>query len=200
MDKYLQSCRTEFWKKVFKAELNYILRQLKDAKDILSVGCGPAIIETGLAEHGFSVTGLDISREALDQAPDTIRTITGSAENMDFADSSFDAVVYIASLQFIEKYKDAITHTARVLRPGGKLLAMLLNPQSRFFKEKTKNPASYVNRIKHTNLKGIERVIADYFSIKTEFFLAIKDQQVFESQNPDIASLYVIRGKKKNSI
>ncbi|KPJ66064.1 MAG: hypothetical protein AMJ43_09305 [Coxiella sp. DG_40] len=77
---------------------------------------------------------------------------------------------------------------------------MLLNPQSQFFKEKTNNPASYVNRIKHTDLREIERTIAEYFSFKTEFFLAIKDQQVFESQNPDIASLYVIKGKKKNSI
>jgi len=58
MDKYLQSCRTEFWKKVFKAELEYALQELKGAKDVLSVGCGPAIIEAGLAEHGFNVTGL----------------------------------------------------------------------------------------------------------------------------------------------
>ena len=197
MDKYLQSCKTEFWKKVFKAELNYILQQLKGAEDILSVGCGPAIIETGLAKHGFKVTGLDISKEALDQAPDSIRTGTGSAENMDFADSCFDAVIYVASLQFIEKYKDAITHTARVLRPGGKLLAMLLNPQSQFFKEKNNNPASYVNRIKHTNLKEIERVIAEHFSVKTGYFLGIKGSEIFESRNPNLASLYVIKGKTK---
>jgi ubiquinone/menaquinone biosynthesis C-methylase UbiE len=197
MENYLKSCKTEFWKKVFKAELDYILRQLKGAKDILSVGCGPAIIETGLAEHGFKITGLDISKEALDQAPDSIRTITGSAENMDFADSCFDAVVYIASLQFIEKYKDAITHTARVLRPGGKILAMLLNSQSEFFKEKVNNPTSYVNRIKHTNLKEIERVIAEYFSVQTEYFLGVKGPKIFESQNPNLASLYVIKGRTK---
>jgi len=197
MEKYLQSCKTEFWKKVFKAELNYILQQLKDAKDILSVGCGPAIIEAGLAEHGFNVTGLDISKTALDQAPDSIRTVETSAENMDFADSCFDAVIYVASLQFIEKYKDAITHTARVLRPGGKLLAMLLNPQSQFFKEKTNNPASYVNRIKHINLKEIEKAVAEYFSIKTEYFLGIKGARVFQSQDSNVASLYVIKGKKK---
>jgi len=45
MEKYLQSCKSEFWKKVFKAELDYILHQLKGTKDVLSVGCGPAIIE-----------------------------------------------------------------------------------------------------------------------------------------------------------
>jgi len=200
MDKYLQSCKTEFWKNVFKAELDYILQELKGTKDILSVGCGPAIIETGLSEHGFNVTGLDISKEALDQAPDRIRTVTASAENMDFVDSCFDAVIYIASVQFIEKYQEAIRQTARVLKSGGKLLAMLLNPGSEFFREKAGDPASYVNSIKHTNLGEIERTIAEYFSVKTEYFLGIKDGGTFQSQNPNLAALYVVKGKKKDWI
>jgi ubiquinone/menaquinone biosynthesis C-methylase UbiE len=198
MEKYLQSCRTEFWRKVFKAELDYILQELKGGKDVLSVGCGPAIIEAGLAEHGFNVTGLDISQEALDQAPDSVRTVAGSAENMDFADACFDAVIYVASIQFIEKYKEAIKQTARVLRPGGELLAMLLNPQSQFFREKTKNPASYINKIRHPNIKEIERTIEEYFSVQTEFFLGIEGEEIFQSGDPNLASLYVIKGKKKD--
>jgi len=198
MKGYLRSCKTDFWKKVFEAELDYILQQLEGTKDILSVGCGPAIIETGLAEHGFNITGLDISKEALDEAPDSIRTVAGSAENMDFADRSFDAVIYVASIQFIEKYKEAIRETVRVLRSGGKLLAMLLNPQSQFFKEKTDNPASYVNKIKHTDLREIETTIAEHFYVQTEFFLGIKGQEIFESGQPNLAGLYVIKGKKKN--
>lgn len=197
MEKYLQSCKTEFWKKVFKAELDYILDQLKGAKDILSVGCGPAIIEAGLAEHGFSVTGLDISKEALDQAPDNIRTVAGPAEKMGFADCSFDAVVYVASLQFIERYKQAIKETARVLRSGGKLLVMLLNPESEFFKEKVENPDSYVNKIKYTDLKEIEKAALEYFSIETEYFLGIKETEIFQSRDSNLASLYIIKGIKK---
>ena len=197
MEKYLQSCKSEFWKKVFKAELDYILHQLKGIKDVLSVGCGPAIIETGLAEHGFNVTGLDISKEALDQAPDSIRTVAGSAEKMDFASLSFDAVIYVTSVQFIENYKEAIKQSARVLRSGGKLLVMLLNPESEFFKEKAKNPDSYINKIKHTDLREIERTIAEYFSVKTEYFLGIKGTKVFQSRNSNAASLCVIKGTKK---
>jgi len=198
MDKYLQSCKTEFWKNVLKVELDYILQELKGAKDILSVGCGPAIIETGLAEHGFNITGMDISKEALAQAPDSTRTVVVSAENMAFRKCSFNAVIYVASLQFIEKYKEAIKRSVRVLKPGGKLLAMLLNPQSEFFKEKTNNPASYVKKIKHTDLREIERTIAQYFSIQTEYFLGIRGKEILESKNPDLASLYVIKGKKKH--
>ena len=197
MDKYLESCKTEFWKEVFEAELSYILPELEGAKDILSVGCGPAIIEAGLAEHGFNVTGLDISKEALDEAPDGVRTVVGSAESMDFAPLSFDAVIYVASIQFIEGYKEAVEQTARVLRPGGKILAMLLNPESEFFKQKISNTASYVNKIKHIDPKGIENAIAEYFSVQTEFFLGIKGKQVFPTRAPNLAALYVIKGRKK---
>jgi len=199
MNKYLESCKTEFWQKVFDAELRYILSELKGAKDVLSIGCGPAIIEARLAEHGFNVTGLDISKEALNQAPDNIRTVVGSAEKMNFAGSSFDAVIYVASLQFIEKYKEAIKQTAHVLRAGGKLLVMLLNPKSEFFKEKASNPSSYVNKIKHTDLTKIEKTIAEYFSVQSEYFLGVKAGEIFETGDSNLAGLYVVKGKKKGT-
>ena len=197
MKKYAQSCQSDFWQAVFRAELNYLVQNLKGATDILSVGCGPAIIETGLAEHGFNITGLDISQEALNQTPDNIRTVVGSAEKMDFADDCFDAVIYVASLQFIKRYKQAVKETSRILRSGGKLLIMLLNPESEFFCEKRKNPDSYINRIKHVNLKEIENVIAKFFSIETEYFLGIEGIEIFQSRDSDTASLYVIKGIKK---
>jgi len=199
MEKYLQSCKTEFWRKVFKTEADYILKELKGTEEVLSIGCGPAIIERALSEYGFNVTGLDISKQALDKAANSIRTVVGSAENMNFPDSCFDVVIYVASLQFIEKYKEAIKQTARVLRLGGKLLAMLLNPESEFFKQKITNPDSYINRIKHTNLTEIERTIAEYFSIRTEYFLGIRGEQIFPTHDCNLASLYVVKGKKKDS-
>lgn len=197
MEKYLQSCKSEFWRKIFKAELDYIMDHLKGTKDILSIGCGPAIIETHLADNGFNVTGLDVSEMALGQAPDSIRTVAGSAQKMDFEPLSFEAAIYVVSLQFIERYKEAIKETARVLKPKGKLLTMLLNSQSKFFKEKIKNPDSYINKIKHTNLGDIEETIAENFFVKTEYFLGISAAEIFQSHDPDTASLYVIKGTKK---
>jgi ubiquinone/menaquinone biosynthesis C-methylase UbiE len=116
---------------------------------------------------------------------------------MDFALLSFDAVIFVASIQFIERYKEAVKETARTLRSGGKLLIMLLNPQSEFFKEKTKNLSSYVNKIKHKNLKEFEKAVAEYFSVETEYFLGIKGTKIFQSRDPNAASLYVIKALKR---
>ena len=197
MNHYLKSCQSEFWKNVFEKELEYILKELKDYNNVLSIGCGPAIIERGLQEKGFNVTGLDVSKEALEGSPDSIRTFIGTAEQMNFADSSFDAVIYIVSLQFIENYEKAVKETARILKPKGKLLVMLLNPESVFFGQRTRNENSYMNKIKHKDLPALEEMIKKYFSVETEYYLGIDNERIFHSRDPKLASLYVIQGIKR---
>lgn len=196
-EKYLEACQTEFWRNVLRAELEYLLQHLEGSSEVLSIGCGPAIIESGLSERGFRVTGLDVSQEALACAPDRIRTIVGRAEDMDFPEPSFDAAIYVASLQFIEDYRKAMEKTARVLRSAGKLIVMLLNPQSAFYKEKSQDPASYVQKIRHTNLAEIESAIAEHFDIQTEYFMGVRGGNLFKSQAADEACLYIIRGTRK---
>jgi ubiquinone/menaquinone biosynthesis C-methylase UbiE len=193
---YLRSCQSEFWRKVFAAELDYLLQCLRPGDEILSVGCGPAIIESGLKERGFAVVGLDVSRDALACAPDTLRTVVAPAERMPFADAAFDAVLFIASLQFIENYRQALAETRRVLRPKGRMIAMLLNPASAFFKRKQAEPDSYIPRIRHTDLRELESAITEGFKVRGEFFLGIADSQVFPSSDPETAALYVIQGIK----
>lgn len=194
--KYVETCKETFWQNVFRVETDYLVAHLQGCHDILSVGCGPAVIEGKLSEKGFNVTGLDISTEALKCAPDNIRTVTGRAEDMPFPEFSFDAVIYVVSLQFVENYQKALQRSVTALRPQGKIIAMLLNPQSDFFKKMRLKPESYVNFIRHTNLNDIERFMTELFSIQTEYILGIDDEKTFESQDPRMAALYVINGRK----
>jgi len=126
--RYLESCRSEFWQKVFQLELKYLVQHLQDCRDILSVGCGPAIMEGGLAGHGFNVIGLGVSQKTLNCAPKQVRTVVSRAEDICFPEHSFDAVIYVAALQFIEDYREALEKSVPVLRPDGRILVMLLNP------------------------------------------------------------------------
>jgi SAM-dependent methyltransferase len=196
MERYRESCKTEFWGRVFEEEARYITRSLRGQKTLLSIGCGPVAVERKLQEAGFEVTGLDVSREALGGA-DFLRTVVGSAEEMPFADSSFDSAISVASLQFIDDYEKAIQGVARVLKPKGKFLAMLLNPESSFFKERRRRPDSYVSRIRHQDFGEMKKAMRGCFSIeKAEYFLGITGDKIFGSTDQAYAALYVLIGVK----
>lgn len=195
-ERYLKSCASDFWQQVFAAEFDYLLQHLKPEYEILSVGCGPAMLERRLVEKGFKVVGLDVSREALACAGDAIRAVAAPAEEMPFPDTSFDLVLYIASLQFVDDYQTALQRTAAVLRPGGRVIALLLNPASGFFKERYANSESYVRKLKHTDLAAIETAASRWFQTTGEYFLGINGEQLFASSNPAEAALYVLKGTK----
>ena len=194
-EQYIESCRKNFWQKVFRLESEYLIEHLKGCHDVLSVGCGPATIEGELARRGFNITGLDVSREALNCAPDRVRTIAARAEDMSFPDNSFDAVIFVASLQFIDDYRTALEKSVTVLRSNGRVVIMLLNPASSFFKERHGNPDSYVSKIKHTDLEAIESAAAERYTVRTEYFLYINGNEV-SADGDGAAALYVITGVK----
>jgi ubiquinone/menaquinone biosynthesis C-methylase UbiE len=196
-EQYLESCRKNFWQRVFQLESEYLVENLKGCRDVLSVGCGPAVIEGELAKRGFSVTGLDVSRQALNCAPDEVRTTAARAEDMPFPDNSFDAVIYVASLQFIDDYRTALEKSFSVSRPGGRIIVMLLNPASSFFKGRYNNPDSYVSKIKHTDLEAVENAVAESYAVHTENFLYINGNEVSGTGDKPDAALYVIIGEKQ---
>jgi FKBP-type peptidyl-prolyl cis-trans isomerase 2 len=43
----------------------------------------------------------------------------------------------------------------------------------------------------------MEDVITERFAVRTEYFLGVKDNKVFESTNAADAALYIILGKKQ---
>lgn len=200
VDRYTEACSTPFWQKIFMAECDYLMRHLSVTDQILSVGCGPAVIERMLVAHGYSVTGIDVSEPALLDAKGTLPVVTGSAEALPFPDKTFDVVLYIASLQFVDSIKDALEQTARVLKPKGKLLALLLNPNSTFIQERYGNQSSYVSTIKHPVLADVLQCIQQRFSYSGEYYLGIDaDNQLnTTSQDPANTALYIVHCTHKS--
>ncbi len=76
------------------------------------------------------------------------------------------------------------------------MIAMLLNPESAFFKAMRKDPASYVQWIRHTDLNDLEKEAGRHFVLLSEYFLGIRGEEIFESQKPDESALKVLTGRK----
>jgi SAM-dependent methyltransferase len=97
---------------------------------VLDVACGTGNTSIPLARGGAEVTGVDIATNLLEQARARATSegldITfeeGDAEQLSYADASFDVVVTMFGAMFAPRHELVAAEFARVLKPGG-LLAM----------------------------------------------------------------------------
>lgn len=112
------------------AGYEYALNILKLAeKDtLLDVGCGTGVFCQLARETGAKVTGIDATPELIERAKKRVPEIpfmTGEMEQLPFEDDHFDVITGFNSFQYAENTKNALTEAKRVLKPGGKLAAMI---------------------------------------------------------------------------
>lgn len=103
-------------------------------KNMLEVGCGAGIDLVRFARAGVKVTGIDLSRTAIELARNNIeqnglnadlRVMNG--ESMQFPDDSFDVVYAHGVLQYTANANKMISEIQRVLKPGGEAIVMVYN-------------------------------------------------------------------------
>lgn len=93
---------------------------------VLDVATGTGNAAIAAAAAGGRVTGLDLTPELFDVARDRARLggldiewIEGDAEQLPFADHSFDRVLSVFGVMFAPDHRRAAAELARVLAPGG---------------------------------------------------------------------------------
>ena len=102
---------------------------------LLEVGCGIGTDLLRFARGGAVVTGVDLSRTAIDLAranfalhglqPHALEIANGEA--LPFADASFDAVYGHGVIQYTADPARLIAECHRVLKPGGEAIFMVYN-------------------------------------------------------------------------
>lgn len=104
-------------------------------KDVLDLGCGAGDTAVQLARLGARTVGLDGSARQLEHARQTasdaavdLTLVQGDAEQLPFADASFDVVVSMFGALSFCGPQIAVAQVARVLRPGGLLAFCTSSP------------------------------------------------------------------------
>lgn len=104
---------------------------------VLEIGCGLGTDGAQFAKAGADYTGVDLTDAAVELArrrfelfelPGTFQT--ADAENLSFADDSFDLVYSHGVLHHTPDTAKAIREVHRVLRPGGRGIVMLYHRNS----------------------------------------------------------------------
>ena len=101
---------------------------------VLDVATGTAAVAIELVRaHGCSVVGLDQSPEMLAEGSrrvdraglaDAIELVEGRAEELPFAEGSFDALTFTYLLRYVDDPGATLAELARVVRPGGTIAAL----------------------------------------------------------------------------
>jgi len=110
--------------------------------DVASGTAGVAIQIT--ARSGASVVGVDLTEQMLRQGQrnvaaaalsDRIRLTAGRAEQLPFADATFDALTFTYLLRYVLDPQATLAELARVVKPGGQVASLeFLVPPSRFWR------------------------------------------------------------------
>jgi len=135
-----KSAYDEAWKHrnnncVEETDADLILGALAEKGTVLEVGAGIGTLAIRLAKEGFSVTGLDVSAEAIRRAEEAavhegvvVSWREGFAEALPFPDKAFD---YVTCCHTLEHVKDLAKATAELKRVARKKI-VVLTPKQKF--------------------------------------------------------------------
>ena len=98
---------------------------------VLDVGCGTGAMGGGLMRRGYEVWGVDLAEAMIRYVQERLgrgRFGVGDIEHIPFRDNTFDAVVCLGVVEYLEKDEPALREVRRVLRPGG--IAVISTPSA----------------------------------------------------------------------
>ena len=93
---------------------------------VLEVGVGTGIVAVALRARGVPVYGVDLSTAMLRRAVDRLGPVVLRADALALpvTSGSVDNVVFVAALHAIGDVPGAVAEAVRVLKPGGRLVAV----------------------------------------------------------------------------
>jgi 2-polyprenyl-6-hydroxyphenyl methylase/3-demethylubiquinone-9 3-methyltransferase len=106
---------------------------------LLDIGCGGGLVSEPLARLGFAVTGIDAGAKTIAAArahaeAGGLDIVYRQAAAEDLAGTeSFDAVLALEVIEHVADYRLLLAAAARLVRPGGALIASTINRSPRAF-------------------------------------------------------------------
>jgi ubiquinone/menaquinone biosynthesis C-methylase UbiE len=119
----------------YEVELIMDLLKPKRSEIILDAGCGTGVFTLDIVSSGSRVVGLDISLPMLIQAGNKLKgfpcqMVLADMLSLPYPESSFDKIISVTALEFIEDAKDAVGELFRVTKKGGYIVVATLNSLS----------------------------------------------------------------------
>jgi ubiquinone/menaquinone biosynthesis C-methylase UbiE len=110
--------------------------RVNSGASVLDFGGGTGAISSALASQGFPVTVCDLSEGMLTAGKELYSSqgidwvlLRKEWDRLPFADRQFEAVIASSVFEYLDNVENVLAESARVLRPGGKLIFSVPNPR-----------------------------------------------------------------------
>ncbi|MFA6416404.1 MAG: class I SAM-dependent methyltransferase [Candidatus Paceibacterota bacterium] len=155
---------------------------------LIDVGCGSGIDLKTYEDLGFlNIYGTDPSEKMLEEAKNSATTThlkKGTFESIPFEDKMFDVVVSRHALHYSNNIAKSLDEVRRILKSGGKFLAIVSHPHGDAVLGKDTN--GYVNKTLFSGSVSITfplHQLTEYFS--EEFFKNFELEKISEYVGPE---------------
>jgi ubiquinone/menaquinone biosynthesis C-methylase UbiE len=108
-----------------------------EGKKVLDLGCGGGIDSAEFIRNGATVVSADFSQTAVETTQSLLKeanlpaqVVQADATALIFEDNTFDCVYSFGVLHHIPHVEKALSEIKRVLKPGGRVMAMLYHRDS----------------------------------------------------------------------
>ncbi len=147
---------------VMRATLDVMQNALEGCKRVLDVGVGTGRFAKPLLDRGFSIVGVDVSRQMMAKAAmkGARELVQGDAHYLPFHDESFDAAIFILFLHLVPDWPRAVREIGRICEgPVISLVGSDEGPSVRRAYLKLREEAGYPLRRLNDDAEGLRRVI-----------------------------------------
>lgn len=194
------------------------ISEFNDNEKVLDIGSGTGTFSVWMANKGLKVTGIDQSKEMIKVAQEKaekenleIDYVLGDAHKLPFADETFDLVVSVTAIEFVDDPKSVLKEAMRVLKPNGRLVIGALakeSPWGELYEELVEeDPNSLFAKAHFFTEEEIPSLLSQQFILKKGLYwppieeFVIDEAKVVESQKQqeqaDNAGFFVIRWDKE---
>jgi ubiquinone/menaquinone biosynthesis C-methylase UbiE len=104
-----------------------------DLGTILDVGCGPGVMVECVSQRCLRYWGMDLSKAMIAKcreqfsSQDVLSFCVAGIEHLPFRTNSFDNILCMGVLEYLDHHRRALKELARALKPGGTLILTVPN-------------------------------------------------------------------------
>ena len=126
-EKYIPTDLAKIKRKIISS--NFISKYLPKNSKVLDVGCGAGMVSLELANQGYEIEGIDVSKKMINLCEEQFKSLEinkdkfkfkeGNIFELDLKENSYDGIIALGFLEYQKIESTSLDYLYKILKPNG---------------------------------------------------------------------------------